>query len=77
MRQFSYPVQKAGEPEVSPPQRVAWPFPVMLRGQFFVVPEVSRHGSCKAAASMYGSRHNRVYSCTINLIGELVCKRIE
>lgn len=77
MRQFSYEVHKAGQPEVSPPQRVAWPFPLMSRGNFFIVPEQSRHNSCKAAASQYGQRWGRVFECTHNVIGELVCKRVQ
>jgi hypothetical protein len=77
MRQFSYPVHAPGSAEAMPPQRVAWPFPAMVRGSFFVVPEGSRHNSCKAAASQYGQRHGRVFECTHNAVGDLICKRIE
>jgi len=72
-----YEVHNASAPEESPDTRILWPFPVMRRGQFFIVPEVSRHDKCRAAASTYGARHLMRFTCKTNKKGELIVKRVE
>lgn len=72
-----YEVHKASDPEESPEVRIIWPFPQMRRGQFFIVPEVSRQAKCRAAACAYAARHLLRFTCKTNKKGELIVKRVE
>lgn len=72
-----YEIHNASEPQESPDVRVSWPFRHMRKGQFFIVPEVSRHDKCRVSATVYGARHLMRFTCKTNKKGELVVKRIE
>ena len=61
-----------------PSRRIFWPFPLMAKNQFFEVTNPQHFQKARVAASAYGTRNAKRFSCVVDdNTGHLIVRRIE